>query len=165
MRKGIPESNAWMRLCGATIVAVALVGSTACNSTDDVLGTPGGGASNLTVVDATPADGNGTITVAGTILVDNAGTGFDELNLSQTTGSVGHDVTIVWDTTTHALHSASHGWGTGYTQCVMGTANPCDTSKVAIDFAGTTVTFTGLILVDDTFGTSATSTLTGTAQW
>jgi hypothetical protein len=146
-------------------VVAALGLSIGCNSDDDVTGNPTGGGSNLTVVNATPSDGDGTITVAGSFIVNNGGTGFDELNFSQMTGSVGHDITITWDTTTHALHSAQHGWGAGFTQCVMGTANACDPSKITIDVSGHTVTFTGLVLVDDTFGTSATSTLTGAGHW
>ena len=164
MKNGI-GSTGWTRIYGTAIAVAALTFSVACNSNNDILETPPGGASNLTVVNATPADGNGTITVAGSFIANNGGTGSDELNFSQMTGAVGHDITVVWDTNTHALHSASHGWGTGYTQCVMGTANPCDPSKVTIDVAGNTITFTGLVLVDDTFGTSATSTLTGTAHW
>jgi hypothetical protein len=162
MRNGTKGSGrGWMRWGAVTVIGLSLGLSIACNNNDDPTSNPTGGGSTLTVVNATPSDGNGAITVAGTFTLNNGGTGFDELNFSET----GHDVTIVWDTSTHALHSASHGWGSGYTQCVMGTANPCDTSKVAIDFAGQTVTFTGLVLVDDTFGTSATSTLTGAGHW
>jgi hypothetical protein len=105
--------------------------------------------------------GDGTITDLGTLVVDNGGTGFDELNLSET----GHDLTIVWDTNTHATHSVSHGWGAGYSQCVEGTATPCDPAKVAIDFAGRSVVFTNLALTDDPFATGSTCTLNGTAIW
>ncbi len=164
MRNG-NGGGAWMRMCAVAFAVAALGLSVACNSNDDPVGNPTGGGSSLTVVSASPSDGDGTITVAGTIVVNNGGSGFDELNFSQLTGATGHDITIVWNTSTHVLHSASHGWGTAYTQCVMGTANACDPSKVTIDFAGNTVTFTGLVLVDDTFGTSATSTLTGTGHW
>ncbi len=155
------------RWLGAAAVAAALAFSSACSSgANSVLNPPpGGGGSNLTVTNANPSDGNGTVTVTGTLVVNNAGTGFDELNLSQMVGSVGHDVTITWDTTTHAIHSVGHGWGSGYTQCVVGTANPCDSAKITIDFAGHQVAFTNLTLVDDTFGTGATCNLGGTARW
>lgn len=151
----------------ATVALAAALGlaTVACDSSNNILNPPGAGGSSLTAKNSTPSDGDATLTVGGTFVVNSGGTGFDELNLSEMVGAVGHDVTITWDTNTHALHSASHGWGSGYTQCVMGTANPCDTARVTIDFAGSSITFTDLVLIDDVFGTAATSTLDGTATW
>ena len=94
------------------------------------------------------------------LIVNNGGSGHDELNLSET----GHDLTINWDTTTMTIHSVSHGWGAGYAQCVAGTA-PCDPAKIAIDVAGHTVTFTSLALVDDPFSMGSTCTIDGVARW
>jgi hypothetical protein len=156
--------------------AMAVVGAMAfsaiaCDDNDDIFTPPGGpgpgSGSNLTVVNSTPADGNATLTVTGTFTPNFGGSGRDELNLSQTTGAVGHDVTILWDTNTHALHSVEHGWGAAVvsiTHCVVGTADACDTARVTIDFAGQTVTFNNLALVDTSGGT-AVSTLNGTARW
>lgn len=167
----------FFKLCGVLIVAVMLVGFTGCEDSNKVFDFPaddanddgddnnGGGASGLVVSDSLPVDGDGTLTALGTIRVNNGGTGIDELNLSEMTGAVGHDVTVTWDTTTYALNAVSHGWGSGYTQCVNGTANPCDPAKVTIDFAGKKVTFAGLALIDDVFGAGSKSTLTGTMVW
>jgi hypothetical protein len=157
-----------MQAMRATALAVATVLAAAGCDDDDVLAPPAGGAgSNLTVTNSNPADGNATLTVMGTFLLDAAGTGFDELNLSEMTGTVGHDLTVTWNTNTHAINGVQHGWGSttaSITQCVAGTASPCDPSKVAIDFAGRQVTFTNLVLPDASGG-SATCTLNGTARW
>jgi hypothetical protein len=154
-------------LCRAVGLGAIALSAIGCDDDNDVLGpvSPGGSGSSLTSTSSTPADGDGTLTVLGTFTADFGGSGYDELNLSEMVGGVGHDVSILWDTNTHALQAAQHGWGSGFTQCVMGTANPCDPAKVVIDFAGQTVTFTNLVLVDDVFGTPATSTLVGTARW
>jgi hypothetical protein len=157
------NKQALLTMAVAGLIVLTAVG---CDDEGNVLTpSPGGGSSNLTVTNSNPADGDGTLTVTGTYVVNFNGSGFDELNLSEMTGSVGHDVTITWDTNTHALHAVQHGWGSGFTQCVMATANPCDVNDVTIDVANHTVTFAGLVLIDDVFGTSATSTLTGTARW
>jgi hypothetical protein len=149
----------------ALVSSIILTGF-ACDGSDSTLNPPpGGSTSNLTALNSVPSDGDATLTVTGSYTQDAFGTGFDELNLSEVTGSVGHDVTITWNTNTLALNGAQHGWGSGFTQCVVGTANPCDTARVAIDVVAKTVTFNNLVLVDDTFGTSATSTLNGTARW
>ena len=151
------------RLAGVAIVGAALALTlTGCHGSDNIVNSSGGGgASNVVVSGSNPASGDGNITVLGTILIDNAGTGTDELNLSET----GHDLTVVWDTTTHAIHSVQHGWGAGMAQCVLGTGTPCDPAKVTIDFAGHKVTFTNLALLDDPFSAGSTCTLNGTAIW
>src|SRR5262245_20978237 len=129
----------WTRTACYAALSMGLLVAMGCNNSDDPTNPPaGGGASTLTVSGSVPAGGDGDVTAMGALAVDNGGSGFDELNLSET----GHDVTILWDTNTHALHSVSHGWGAGYAQCVEGTASACDPAKVAIDFAGHTVTIT-----------------------
>lgn len=151
-------------------MAAALLVVAACSNSNDPTAPPtgGGGTSNLVVSASSPADGDGTITVAGTLTVNSGSTGFDELVLSQTVGAVGHEVIVTWDTSTYAVNSVQHAWGTGtvvsgFTQCAPG-ANPCDAGKVVVDFAGSKVAFTGQVL-PDAFGGSATSTVTGTAGW
>ena len=154
-------------LCATT---AALICAAACNSSNDVTAPPAssGGTSNLVVSAANPADGNATLTDAATLTVNSGGSGFDELDLSTTVGGIGHEVVVTWDTSTHAINSAQHVWGSGavtsgFTQCVAGT-NTCDGAKIALDFAGHKVTFTGLPLADAFSGT-ASCTLTGTMGW
>ena len=152
----------WARTVGYGVFSTALLVSLGCNNSNDPTNPPaGGGASALTVSNSVPTGGDGDVTAMGTLTVDSGGTGLDELNLSET----GHDVTILWDTNTHALHSVSHGWGAGYAQCVEGTATACDPAKVAIDFAGHKVTITALDLTDDPLGGGSTCTLDGDARW
>jgi hypothetical protein len=148
---------------GVSVVGAALaLIMTGCHSSNDVVTPPaGGGASSVVVSASNPASGDGTITALGTLAVNNGGSGKDELNLSET----GHDLTVLWDTNTHAIFSIQHGWGAGMAQCVGGGATPCDPAKVAIDFTGHTVTFTALTLPDDPFATGSTCTLNGTAIW
>src|SRR5882672_7433443 len=101
-------SSRWIHTMQAAALAGAFVLAAAgCHHSNGVLTPSGGGASNLTVTNAAPPDGNATLTSTGTLVVNNSGTGADELNLSEMTGTVGHDVTLTWDTTTHALRSAS----------------------------------------------------------
>jgi hypothetical protein len=148
--------------------AVLLVGSFGCSS-DDVTSPPagGGGTSGVVVSAASPANGNGTLTASATFTQNANNTGYDEANISQSLGGVGHDLTVTWDTTTHAINAVNEGWfdGTtgGNTLCLAGT-NPCDPTKVTVDFANHKVTFTGLVL-PDAFGGTTTSTLTGTMVW
>jgi hypothetical protein len=151
-------------------MAAALLCVAACNSSNDVTAPPAGGSgtSNLVVSAANPADGNSTLTDAATLTVNSGGSGFDELDLSTSVGGVGHEVVVTWDTGTHAINSAQHVWGSGavtsgFTQCVAG-SSPCDLGKIALDFAGHKVTFTGLPLLD-AFGGSTSCTLTGTMAW
>ena len=171
------NSKSWIRATGiAAMGALLILAAAACNSSSSggsvtTPPPPGGGSSNLVASASTPSDGDGTLTATGTITVNNGGSGFDEVNLSQTLGSTGHEVVVTWDTSTHAINSVQHIWGSttpgsptsGFTQCdPSGTA--CDPSKIAIDFAGNKVTFTNLTLTD-AFGGTAVSTLDGTLVW
>lgn len=167
-------NSRWIHgLLALTFLGALVLTTGACNDDDNNVLTPpagGGGASNLTATSSSPADGNATLTASGNLVVNNAGTGFDELNFSQNVGGVDHEVTITWDTSTHAINSAEHAWGVGttghgFTQCVAGTANVCDPAKVTVNFAGHTVTFTGQPLTDLYFSTGAVSTLSGTVAW
>jgi hypothetical protein len=148
--------------------ALLLIGAFGCNS-NDVTSPPagGGGSSNLVQSASNPANGDGTLTAAATLAVNSGGTGYDEANISQMLGIVGHDLVVTWDTNTHVLNGVNNGWfdGTsgGNTLC-LASGTPCDPAKVSIDFAAHTVTFTGLVL-PDTFGGTSTSTLTGTMSW
>jgi hypothetical protein len=154
----------------AAAAAGLILAAAACNSSNDVTAPPtgGGGSSNLVVSASSPADGDGTLTDSATLTVNAGSTGFDELDLSQTLGAIGHEVVVTWDTNTHAINAVQHFWGngsvtSGITQCLNGT-NTCDPAKVSVDFAGHKVTFSGLVL-DDALGGSTTSTLTGTIVW
>lgn len=146
-----------------------LIGASGCNGGNDVTAPPtgGGGTSGVVISAANPANGNGTLTDSATLSVDAGGTHLDEANISQSLGIVGHDLTVTWDTNTHAIHAVNEGWfdGTtgGTTLCLAG-ANPCDPTKVTVDFVNHKVTFTGLVL-PDTFGGTATATLNGTMVW
>jgi hypothetical protein len=77
---------------GVSVVGAALALTlTGCNSSDDAVNPPaGGGASNVVVSASNPASGDGTITALGSLIVNNGGSGKDELNLSET----GHDTNI-----------------------------------------------------------------------
>ena len=150
-------------------ILAALIGTYACNNDDySSSSSGGGGSSNLVVSASSPADGDGTLTASGVLTVNAGGTGFDELNLSQTVGGVNHQVTVTWNTSTYAINSVQHAWGSGgvssgFTQCAPG-GTTCDPAKVTVNFAGYTVTFNGLVLPDVLGGTS-TSTLTGPVAW
>ena len=153
----------------STFVAL-LIGAAGCNSGNDVTAPPAGGGGTSTLVQSasTPADGDGTLTATATIQVNAGSTGFDEVDLSQTLGSMGHEVVVTWDTSTHVINSVQCIWGngtvtSGFTQCEPSSA-ACDASKIAVDFGGQKVTFTGLVLADAFGGTSA-ATLTGTMVW
>src|SRR5437016_3344457 len=92
------------RICPivATALAAALaLGSLACSNNAT---SPGGGSTNLIISAASPADGNATLTAVGTLIVNNGSTGFDELDLSQTIGTVGHEVVVTWSTSGHVLN-------------------------------------------------------------
>lgn len=152
------------------IVAAALIAAAACNSSNSPSApvNPGGGTSNLVVSNATPSDGNSTLTATATIAVNSGGSGFDELDLSETVSGIGHEVFVTWDTNTHAINAVQHAWGngttnSGFTQCdPSGTA--CDPAKIVLDFSGHTLTLTSLA-VNDAFGGTSSSTLTGTVAW
>jgi hypothetical protein len=151
-------------------VVSAVIACAGCNGSNDVTAPPtgGGGASNLVQSASTPSDGNGTMTAAATIQVNSGGNGFDEADLSQTVGSAGHEVVVTWNTSTYAINSVQSIWGngsttSGFTQCEP-SSSACDPSKVSVDFANHTVTFTGLVLAD-AFGGTASATLTGTLAW
>jgi hypothetical protein len=162
----------------AACLVALLFGAAGCNN-DDVFNPPddddngnntNGGSSSLTSTNSTPADGDATFVSTPTYTANAFGTGFDELVVSEVVGSVGHEVIITWDTTTHAINGVQHAWGpaaggptSGFTQCAPG-ANPCDPAKIAINVAGKSVTLTSLALAD-AFGGSSASTLNGTATW
>ena len=108
------------------------------------------------------------MTATATIAVNSNGSGFEELDLSETISGMGHEVFVTWNTGTHVINGVQHVWGngttnSGFTQCdPSGTA--CDPAKIAIDFTGHTLTLTGLV-VNDALGGTSSSTLTGTVAW
>ncbi len=163
-------STRWMRSMTVAVAIGALIATAACHSSNDVTNPPagGGGASNLVSSGSSPTDGDATMTASATLTVNSGGSGFDELDLSQTVGSVGHEVVVTWDTNTHAINGVQHVWGSGsttsgFTQCAPGSA-ACDPTKVTVDFSGHTVTLTSQVL-PDAFGGSSSSTLSGTIAW
>jgi hypothetical protein len=96
--------------------AVLLIGANGC-SNDDVTNPPsgGGGTSGVVVSAANPANGNGTLTSSATYTQNAGSSGYDEANISQSLGSVGHDFTVTWDTTTHVINGVNEGWFDGTT--------------------------------------------------
>ena len=161
--------------CGEFLAGLALT-LTGCSPSADILPQPTGGGTgggtHLVSSASKPDTGNATLTAGGTLTLDAGGGGFDELALEQMVGDTTHEVAVTWDTTTHALHGASHTWGpeqshgdpgSGFTACLEG-FSPCDPQRVLIDFEGHVVTFQDLVL-PDAFGGDATSTLTGTVGW
>jgi hypothetical protein len=170
----------WIRATAVALCLVALlVAAAGCNDSDDVFEPPdddgnngnnNGGGSSLTSSASIPTDGDGTFSAAGQLTTNNGGSGMDELILSETLGTVGHEIVVTWDTNTHAINGVQHAWGpaaggptSGFTQCAPG-PDACDPAKVSIDFAGRKVTFASLALAD-AFGGSSASTLDGTANW
>lgn len=161
------------RLLSAGVLILAVVG---CSTTGDIFESPETTGNldtdGLTVSAAHPPTGNGKLTVAATLVVDVNGNGYDEITLSQDLAGTSHEVKVSWDTLTQAIRGTSHVWtqgqdhggpNSGFTACFAG-INDCDPAKVAIDFAGKTVTFHGLVLAD-VFAGAATSTLDGTVGW
>jgi hypothetical protein len=163
------------RLAALGVGAAAGLWIAACSGAADVLdGAPQGdvGLSNLAVSNSTPASGDATLTEGALLTIDADGAGLDEVVLTQTLGEVTHEVVVRWNTTTHAIDSASHIWGqgpnhggpdSGFTVCFPG-FNDCDPAKVVLDFDGRTVTFASQVMAD-AFGGAATCTLTGTVAW
>ena len=164
------RTNSWKPAGMAMVIAVLAMGTLSCSNDDPVNTPPPGGSSSLVASASSPADGDATVTDTGSLIVNNGGTGTDELNFSEVIGATGHEITIVWDTTTHAVNSVQYAWGpaaggpsSGFTQCdALGT--PCDPAKVSVDFTGTKITFTNLTL-PDAFGGTSVSTLNGIGRW
>jgi hypothetical protein len=168
------RSARWLLLCallGVTAIACSESGiipdpSGEPDAVDDVW------PSNLVISESEPPTGDATLIDAATLVIDEGGSGRDELTLTQTVGENAHTVVVTWDTLTHVIVGVSHVWGpgpnhggttSGFTACFAG-INDCDPAKVTLDMANSRVTLSGLVL-DDVFGGAATSTLTGRIGW
>ena len=163
------------RLAALGASAVLALCLAACSGAADVVDdAPQGdvGLSNLEISDSTPDSGDATLTEGALLTIDAEGGGLDELVLVQILDDVTHEVVVRWDTATHAIDSASHIWGqgpnhggpdSGFTVCFPG-YNDCDPAKIALDFDGHTVTFSGQVLADAFLG-PASCTLDGRVGW
>jgi hypothetical protein len=97
----------------AALLGTLALATLSCSSSDSTTAAPppGGGSSNLIASSSSPVDGDGTMTPTCTIQVNSGGSEFDELDLSQTLGSTGHEVVVTWNTPTHVVNSVQHIWG------------------------------------------------------
>ena len=149
-----------------TVIA-AMAMTAACDNSTEITNA-GGRPSNVVSSASSPASGDATLTATGNIYLNHNDDGYDMVVLFQASAQPVHSVTVTWDTNTHELIIVEHQWGDGLVATATTTCGPgnaCDASKVAIDFEGREVTFTGLVLPDSHSAGTNTSTLNGTLRW
>ncbi len=134
-----------------------------------------GGTNALTVSNATPASGNGTLGGV-TVVVDTNGAVAQGpaiyLQVSATVGSINHHFEIYVLKSDNSLPNIEHTWGPnlgspdGFTLCDAGgvVGVPCAAALVTGSVAQRNVTFTGLTLTAAT-GDGDLSTISGTVVW
>lgn len=155
-------------------VVIAVVGlGIACD--DGVMTPPNDSEASVTVSNANPADGNGTLDTDTAIVRIFAGVGVQDLHKVtisgyDTSGAIAHELEILWLPATAEIQLCQHFWTptggatSGSTRCASGTANACDPATISVNTAQKTISLNG-ILLQDVFGGDATSTLTGTVVW
>jgi hypothetical protein len=154
-------------------LGTALVLLAACTSSSGPSNNGGGGGNgtDLVVSNATPANGDATLT-GYTIIVDSnsavqQGPAFYVV-VSGTAGNVGHEIAFYILKSDESIPNLEHFWGSGnnvdgFTICDANGGNfpVCDPNNVTADVNAGTVTFSGLVLGAAT-GDGDASTLTGT---
>ncbi len=156
-------------------LGTAIVLLAACSSSSGPNNGGGGGnGTDLVVSNATPANGDATLT-GYTITVDSnsavqQGPAYYVV-VSGTAGSVGHEIAFYILKSDESIPNLEHYWGPGttvdgFTICDANGGNfpVCDPNKVTADVNAGTVTFSGLVLGAAT-GDGDTSTLTGTVAF
>lgn len=134
----------------------------------------GGNGTDLVVSNATPANGNATLS-GYTVTVDSnsavqQGPAYYVV-VSGTAGSVGHEIGFYILKSDESIPNLEHFWGAGstvdgFTICDANGGNfpVCSGSNVTADVSAGTVTFNGLVL-GAAMGDGDASTLTGTVAF
>jgi hypothetical protein len=150
--------------------------ATACSDDGGGVTDPGFGESTmLTISDADPADGNGTLDSAATVLAYYIDHGFEDLDRVtissyDSTHTVLHELEVQWVPATAEVRMVLHSWApvggatSGTTRCAAGTVHACPASAVGVDGASRTITFSDVVL-HDFVGGDSTSTVSGFAIW
>ena len=162
-----------MRLdgAGAAAVTAALVLVTGCPLDFTVERNP----SSVTVSNANPADGMGTLEQGTMIIQHVTGVGVEQLDkvtlsAASSGGTIAHELEIYWLPATAEVRLCQHFWtpvggaSSGSTRCAAGTANACNPATVTVDPTQEAIALNGLVL-QDFLGGDATSTLTGLVSW
>ncbi|HXV85866.1 MAG TPA: hypothetical protein VD793_04160 [Gemmatimonadales bacterium] len=136
---------------------------------------PGGDSNSLTVSNAAPASGNGTLTNITVTVDENAAVAQGPavyLSVSGQVGGVMHHFEVYILKSDNSLPNIEHLWGAsiatpeGFTICDAGgvVGSPCAAAQVSASLTDQRVTFTGLALTAAT-GDGDLSTINGTLVW
>lgn len=162
------------RTLAALTTSLVLLAACSDSSGPGNNGGGGGNGTDLVVSNATPTNGNATLS-GYTVTVDSnsavqQGPAYYVV-VSGTVGSVGHEIGFYILKSDESIPNLEHIWGVGntvdgFTICDANGGNfpVCDPAHVTADVSAGTVTFSGLVLGAAT-GDGDTSTLTGTVAF
>lgn len=162
--------NGIYRRFAVALILTAVTAFAGCDDSNGMTGgTPGPGGAALVSMASTPSSGDADFSNPTILHETNQGVDMlDVVRLSETVGTIYHEIDVYWVPGTGEIRSVQHGWGDpsgsgASTGCWVG-GPPCDPAGVSVDEASQVVTFTDLAL-PDTSGGASTSTLDGTVLW